>query len=50
MMLAIIVEVAFLWCAWLAWDAVQECRKIDRQSDNPSIRQSVNLSDCLEVR
>ena len=50
MALIIMVIVALAWSAWLAWDAVQECRKIDRQSDNPSIRQSVNLSDCLEVR
>ena len=50
MALIIMVIVALAWCAWLAWDAMQECRKIDRQSVNPTIRQSVNLSDCLEVR
>ena len=50
MALIIMVIVALAWCAWLAWDAAQECHKIDRQSVNPSIRQSVNLSDCLEVR
>ena len=50
MALIIMVIVALAWCAWLAWDAARECRKIDRQSVNPSIRQSVNLSDCLEVR
>lgn len=47
MALIIMVIVALAWCAWLAWDAVRECRKIDRQSVNPT---SVNLSDCLEVR
>ena len=50
MTISIMFVVALAWCAWLAWDAVQECRKIDRQSVNPTIRQSVNLSDCLEVR
>ena len=50
MALIIMVIVALAWCAWLAWDAIQECRKIDRQSVNPTIHQSVNLSDCLEVR
>ena len=50
MALIIMVIVALAWSAWLAWDAVKECRKSDRQSVNPSIRQSVNLSDCLEVR
>ena len=50
MALIIMVIVALAWCEWLAWDAVKECRKIDRQSVNPKIRQSVNLSDCLEVR
>ena len=50
MALIIMVIVALAWCVWLAWDAVKECRKIDRQSVNPTICQSVNLSDCLEVR
>ena len=50
MSLTIIVAVALAWCAWLVFDAVQECRKIDRQSTNPPIRHSVNLSDCLEAR
>ena len=50
MALILMVIVALAWCALLAWDAVQEYRKNDRQSVNPSIRQSVNLSDCLEVR
>ena len=50
MALIIMVIVALAWCAWLLYDAVQECRKSDRQSVNPTIRQSVNLSDCLEVR
>ena len=50
MTLIIMVIVALAWSAWLAWDGIQECRKIDRQSVNPTICQAVNLSDCLEVR
>lgn len=50
MALIIMVIVALAWSAWLLYDGIRECRKIDRQSVNPSIRQSVNLSDCLEVR
>ena len=50
MALIIMVIVALAWSAWLLYDGIQECRKIDRQSVNPSIRQSVNLSDCPEVR
>jgi hypothetical protein len=44
MAIAIMFVVALAWCAWLAWDAAQECRKIDRKCAARSI------SDCLEVR
>lgn len=50
MALIIMVIVALAWSAWLLYDGIHECRKIDRQSVNPTICQSVNLSDCLEVR
>ena len=44
MVLIIMVIVALAWCAWLLYDGIQECRKIDRE------KQAVSLSDCLEVR
>lgn len=31
MAIIIMVIVALAWCAWLIYDAVQECRKIDRE-------------------
>lgn len=43
MALIIMVIVALAWCAWLLYDGIQECRKIDKA------RRS-RLSDCLEVR
>lgn len=66
MALIIMLIVALAWCAWLAWDTVQECRKIDGgkqvmsggvmsggvNSPTPSLTHSrlPSLSDCLEVR
>ena len=44
---AVILPVSLAWCAYLAWDAVRECRKIDRERSTRSTRL---LSTCLEVR
>lgn len=43
MALIILIIVALAWCAWLLYDGIQECRKIDEaQRSCPS--------DCVEVR
>ena len=46
MAISIIFVAALAWCAVLAWDAVRECRKIDRERST----RSVSLANCLEVR
>ena len=43
MAISIIFVVALAWCAWLLYDGIQECRKIDKS------RRS-RLADCVEVR
>jgi len=47
MAIAIMFVAALAWSAWLAWDAVRECRKIDRVSARS---RAVSLSTCLEAR
>jgi hypothetical protein len=49
MALSITSIVALAWCAWLLYDGIQECRKIDRERSARSTR-SVSLANCLEVR
>jgi hypothetical protein len=43
MALIIMVIIALAWCAWLLYDAVQECRKIDRECTARSISASVEV-------
>ena len=66
MALIIMVIVALAWSAWLLYDGIRECRKIDREkqvvsggvmsggvnSPTPSLTHSrlPSLADCLEVR
>ena len=50
MALVIMVIVALAWCAWLLYDGIQECRKIDRGARGARALPTVRLSDCLEVR
>lgn len=47
MTISIMFVVALAWSAWLALDAVQECRKIDREC---AARAARSISDCVEVR
>ena len=50
MALIIMVIVALAWCAWLLYDGIQECRKIDRERSTRSTCSTRLLSNCLEVR
>ena len=66
MAIAIIFVAALAWCGVLAWDAVRECRKIDRQAGSnrvglgsdrsmPTLRNSnrpylLGLAGTLEAR
>jgi hypothetical protein len=50
MALFIMVILALSWCAWLVWDAVQECRKIDRERSTCSTLSTRLISDSEEVR
>lgn len=56
MALAVMVIAALAWCSWLAWDAVQECRKIDAGRADLSVGRGRDgarpsrLADCVEVR
>lgn len=56
MSLTIIVVVALAWCAWLVFDAVQECRRIDAEGTGHRVGRGRDgarpsrLADCLEVR
>ena len=43
---AVIIPVAVAWCAYLAWDAVRECRKIDAKRS----ARLLSHSPCLEAR
>ena len=50
MALVIMIIVALAWCAWLLYDGIQECRKIDAGSCGRDGARPSRLADCVEVR